>query len=114
MDERLRLITAKRSQDDLDALESWLRSRGGQPWFEGIVLECIERFPELDRFQVSEVIYKLRDEQSAALAAHDSTEAIERFGVDITTMSAEALSVILRRHNGYEAGGEDGQNEERK
>ena len=78
------------------ALESWLRSRGGKPWFEGIVLECIERFPALDRFQVSAVIYKLRDEASASLAAENSRESIKRYGVDYTTMSEEKLRSILR------------------
>ncbi len=55
----------KQVRADQAFLRSWLRSRGGQPWFDGIVMECLERFPRLDRFQVSAVIYALRDEDSA-------------------------------------------------
>jgi hypothetical protein len=49
---------------DEAALEDWLRSRGGQPWFEGIVLECLQKFPRLNEFQVTAVILKLRDEDT--------------------------------------------------
>jgi len=83
---------------DEAALEDWLRSRGGRPWFEGIVLECVERFPRLDRFQVTVVILKLRDENSAELAAEQSREWIKRFGVDFGSMSKEELVSIFRSH----------------
>ena len=79
---------------DEAALEDWLRSRGGQPWFEGIVLECIERFPRLDRFQVTAVILKLRDEDSAKREA----EQIRQYGVDFGSMSEEELTSIVRMH----------------
>ena len=79
---------------DEAALEDWLRSRGGQPWFEGIVLECIERFPRLDRFQVTAVILKLRDEDSAKR----ETEQIRQYGVDFGSMSEEELGFIVRMY----------------
>jgi hypothetical protein len=63
----------KQARTDMEELEAWLRDRGGKPWFDGIVSECLERFPRLDRFQVSEVIYKLRDEDSK-LIEEEATE----------------------------------------
>jgi hypothetical protein len=35
----------KQVRADEAALEEWLRSRGGQPWFDGIVMQCVARFP---------------------------------------------------------------------
>jgi hypothetical protein len=83
---------------DQAALEDWLRGRGGQPWFEGVVLECIERFPRLDRFQVTEVILKLRDEACVQNAAEASGDSIRRYGVDFDAMSDQELRQILREH----------------
>ena len=87
------------------ALEDWLRSRGGQPWFEGIVLECIERFPRLDRFQVTAVILKLRDEDSVVREAQQAKELIERFDVDFGSMPEGELTSFLRTHGETEREG---------
>jgi hypothetical protein len=91
-------VSEQQASPDGAALEDWLRSRGGQPWFEGIVLECVERFPRLDRFQVTAVILKLRDENSAELAAEQSREWIKQFGVDFGSMSEEELTTVVRMH----------------
>jgi hypothetical protein len=88
----------KQMRADEAELEVWLRARGGQPWFEGIVMECVERFPRLDRFQVSAVIYKLRDEQSARDAQQYAEESVRRFGVDLSKLSVEELRAMIRRY----------------
>jgi hypothetical protein len=81
---------------DEAALEAWLRSRGGTPWFDGIVMECVERFPALDRFQVSAVIYKLGDEASALEEERASEESIRKFGFDFEKLSDCEIEAILR------------------
>jgi hypothetical protein len=81
------------------ALKEWLHARGGQPWFEGIVLECVERFPGLDRFQVTEVICELRDEAWARDEQEGAEESIRRFGVDFHKLSKRELSAIIKAHS---------------
>src|SRR5437879_1601401 len=85
---------AKQVSADEAALEEWLRSRGGKPWFDGIIGECLERFPGLDRFQVSAAIYKLSDEDSASIEKADAEESVERFGADLTKLPEQELHVI--------------------
>ena len=85
----------KRVCADEAALEAWLRSRGGKPWFEGIIGECLERFPGLDRFQVSAVIYKLRDEDGALLEKKRAEESIREHGFDFEELSDEEIKAIL-------------------
>lgn len=85
----------KQVQADEAELEAWLRSRGGKPWMEGIVPECLSRFPRLDRFQVSAVIYKLRDEDSAAIEKASAEQSVERFGIDLAKLPEQEMNAIL-------------------
>ena len=86
----------KQVRTDEAALEAWLRSRGGQPWFDEIVMECIERFPRLDRFQVSAVIYKLREEASALDKRAAAEQSIKEHGFDIDELSEEEVTEFLK------------------
>jgi hypothetical protein len=85
-------------QADEAALEAWLRSRGGQPWFEGIVMECVERFPGLDRFQVSAVIYKLGNESAALLEKERAEASVREHGFDIQKVSGKELNEFLEAY----------------
>jgi len=78
---------------DEAALEDWLRRRGGQPWFEGIVLKCLQKFPRLNEFQVTAVILKLRDED----AILQEEAHAKKNGADFDI--AEELRAA--RHTGY-------------
>jgi hypothetical protein len=83
---------------DEAALEAWLRARGGQPWFEGIVMECVERFPGLDRFQVSAVIYKLGNESAALLEKERAEASVREHGFDIQKVSGKELDEFLEAY----------------
>jgi hypothetical protein len=97
----------KQVHADEAALEAWLRSRGGQPWFEGIVMKCVERFPGLDRFQVSAVIYKLGAESAASQQKERAEESIKRRGFDIGKLSEKELDEFLGAYSSSpEAAGE--------
>ena len=93
----------KQVRADEAALEAWLRNRGGQPWFDGIVMECVDRFPGLDRFQVSAVIYELRDEAGALMWKEMAEESVRKFGFDIHNLSERELDTIREAGVGPEA-----------
>jgi hypothetical protein len=85
----------KRVRAEEAALEAWLRGRGGQPWADGIVMECVDRFSALDRFQVSVVIYRLRDEAGALDKKKAAEESIREHGFDFEELSEEEIEAIL-------------------
>jgi hypothetical protein len=97
----------KQVRADEAALEAWLRTHGGQPWFDGIVLECIKRFPRLDQFQVSAVIYRLRDEAGVLLEKERAEASVREHGFDVDKLSVRELDEFLKAYlSGPEAASE--------